>query len=141
MTFELNNVIFNNKSKKQIRTVRENVFINEQGISPEIEFDGLDNSAIHAVLCIKGQAVGTGRILNDGHIGRIAVISEFRNKGLGSKIVISLIDEAIKKGYKRVYLGAQKQAIDFYSKLGFTPFGETFIEAGIAHLSMEKILP
>lgn len=141
MIFELRNVAYNNENKKYIRSVREHVFINEQGISPEIEFDGLDDSAIHVLVFSNGLAIGTGRILDDGHIGRIAVLREYRNQGLGSKIVCSLIDEAINRDYKRVYLGAQKQAVNFYRKLGFIQFGEAFLEAGIMHLSMEKNLP
>jgi len=138
--FEVRNVAFDRENEKCIRAIRESVFINEQGISPEIEFDGLDDSAVHALVSINGKSVGTGRILEDGHIGRIAILSGFREQGLGSKIVLSLIDEAIKNSYERVYLGSQKQAINFYTKLGFTPFGEEFMEAGIVHLSMEKLL-
>lgn len=137
---EVKNVVFNSENEKYIRSVRDNVFIDEQGIAPEIEFDGLDRSAIHALVAVDGKYVGTGRILDDGHIGRIAILSDYRGLGLGAKIVLSLIDEAITRDYQRVYLGAQKQAIGFYTKLGFTPFGEEFIEAGIAHLSMEKLL-
>lgn len=137
---EVINVAFDGESEKCIRSIRESVFINEQGISPEIDFDGLDGSAIHALVSIDGKPVGTGRMLKDGHIGRVAVLSEFRGQGLGAKIVLSLIDEATIQGYERVYLGAQKQAIDFYVKLGFSPFGEEFVEAGIVHLSMDKSL-
>ncbi|CAH6841009.1 GNAT family N-acetyltransferase [Vibrio chagasii] len=137
---QVKNVAFDSENEQSIRSIRENVFINEQSIAPEIEFDGLDSSAIHAVVTVDGKPVGTGRILSDGHIGRIAIMRDFRGQGLGSKIVLSLIDEAKKSGYKRVYLGSQKQAIDFYTKLGFTPFGEEFMEAGIVHLSMEKAL-
>ena len=137
---QVKNVAFDSENEQSIRSIRENVFINEQFIAPEIEFDGLDSSAIHAVVIVDGKPVGTGRILSDGHIGRIAIVRDFRGQGLGSKIVLSLIDEAKKSGYQRVYLGSQKQAIDFYTKLGFTPFGEEFMEAGIVHLSMEKAL-
>ena len=133
-------VDYNNENEKIIRTIRDDVFIKEQGIDPKIEFDGLDSSAIHTLIYINDKAIGTGRILSDGHIGRIAVLSEFRGQNIGSKIIHSLTDVAIKNDYKRVYLGSQKQAIDFYTKLGFTPFGKEFIEAGIVHLSMEKIL-
>ena len=140
MMIEVKNVAFDSENEQSIRSIRESVFINEQSIAPEIEFDGLDSSAIHAVVTVDGKRVGTGRILSDGHIGRIAIMRDFRGLGLGSKIVLSLIDEAKLSGYKRVYLGSQKQAIDFYTKLGFTPFGEEFIKAGIVHLSMEKTL-
>ncbi|GLR75262.1 GNAT family N-acetyltransferase [Aliivibrio sifiae] len=138
--FEVKNVEYSGESKDFIREIRDTVFIKEQQIDPEIEFDGLDGVAVHALVTFEGKAVGTGRILDDGHIGRIAIVKEFRSKGLGSKIVLSLIDEAIDKGYERVYLGSQKHAIDFYTKLGFQPYGEEFIEADIPHLSMEKRL-
>jgi len=133
-------VNYNNENIKLIRSIRDSVFINEQGIDPTIEYDGLDSSAMHTLIYINDKAIGTGRILNDGHIGRIAVLSEFRGLNIGSKIINSLIDVARQNAYKRVYLGSQKQAISFYLKLGFTPFGEEFIEADIVHLSMEKAL-
>ncbi|WP_019614858.1 GNAT family N-acetyltransferase [Psychromonas ossibalaenae] len=134
------NVAFDSENKHAIRFIRETVFIKEQGIDAEIEFDGNDQSALHALLFVDGQAAATGRMLEDGHIGRIAVLRDYRGQGLGAKIVLSLIDAAAEQGYQRVYLGAQKQAVDFYTKLGFIPFGEEFMEAGIVHLSMHKIL-
>ncbi len=134
------NVAFDSENKQAIRFIRDSVFIIEQQIDAEIEFDGNDQSALHALLFVDGKAVATGRILADGHIGRIAVLSDYRGQGLGAKVVLSLIDAAVEKSYPRVYLGAQKQAVDFYSKLGFTPFGEEFMEAGIVHLSMHKEL-
>ncbi|BFU78991.1 GNAT family N-acetyltransferase [Arcobacter sp. 15-2] len=137
---QIKNVDFDNINRKYIHSIRNEVFINEQGIDPEIEYDGLDNSAIHTLVFIKDKAVGTGRILKDGHIGRVAVLKKYRGQNIGSKIITSLIDVAVKNHYNRVYLGAQKQAINFYLKLGFTPFGEEFIEATILHQSMEKIL-
>lgn len=137
---EVKNVSFDSEHEECIRSIRETVFIDEQAVPAELEYDGLDASAVHALVSVNGTAVGTGRILSDGHIGRIAVLSDFRGQGLGTKIVLSLIDEATKNGSKRVFLGAQKQAIDFYTKLGFTPFGEEFLEAGIVHLSMERAL-
>lgn len=138
--FEVKNVNYIGENEQAIREVRDTVFIQEQSIDPDIEFDGLDESAVHAIVYSNAQPVGTGRILDDGHIGRIAILKAFRGQGLGSKIVLSLIDEATKKGYPRVYLGSQKHAIDFYIKLGFQPFGDEFMEAGIPHLSMEKLL-
>ena len=137
---QIRNVDFDNINRKHIHSIRNEVFINEQGIDPQIEYDGLDSSAIHTLIFIKDKAVGTGRILSDGHIGRVAVLNEYRSQSIGSKIIGSLIDVAVENNYDRVYLGAQKQAINFYLKLGFTPFGEEFIEANIVHLSMEKTL-
>ena len=133
------NVIYNNENIEAIRFIRNTVFICEQSIAPEIEFDELDDSAIH-VLAYDDVPIATGRMLSDGHIGRIAVLKEYRSQGIGMKIVESLIHQAVENKYDRVYLGAQKQAIKFYSKLGFTPYGSEFIQANIIHLSMEKIL-
>lgn len=137
---ELKEVSLSGEYKKSIRSIRESVFIVEQGIDPEIEFDQHDAKALHLLLYIDNKPVGTGRILDDGHIGRIAILRDYRGQGLGSEIIQTLVKVAVKRGYQRVYLGAQSQAIDFYKKLGFTPFGEVFLEAGIEHLSMEKIV-
>jgi len=137
---EVKNVEFDKNNEPNIRFVRNTVFSGEQGISHELDFDGNDIDAIHAVVLLDGRNVGTGRMLKDGHIGRIAVLRECRGKGLGFKIVLSLLSEARKENYKRVYLGSQKHAVDFYSKLGFHPYGNEYMEAGIEHISMEKIL-
>ena len=134
------NVSGTRENLKFIRSIRDEVFINEQGIAPELECDGLDEEAVHALVFVEGNAVATGRILVDGHIGRIAVLAEYRGRGFGAMVVSSLIDEALAHHYSRVYLGSQKQAIDFYIKLGFRPFGDEFMDAGIPHLSMERLL-
>ena len=138
--FEIEIVPFNDKTEKPIRFIRKTVFIHEQNVPPELEFDGLDNSAIHALISIEGEYVATGRLLDDGHIGRVAILKAYRNQKLGSKLVLSLVEEAKQKGYSRVYLGSQTHAIGFYQKLGFSAFGEEFMDAGIPHLSMGKTL-
>lgn len=137
---EIKNVSYTKQTKDDIRFVRQTVFINEQGIEESIEFDGNDENAIHAIIFKDKKAVGVGRILNDGHIGRIAILSEYRGQGFGAKIVLSLIEEAKEKKYSRVYLGSQKHALDFYIKLGFKAFGSEYTEAGILHQSMELFL-
>jgi len=137
---EIRRVRFDGASKASICAIRENVFIQEQGVPPELEYDGLDEAAVQVLAFVDGRAAGTGRVLDDGHIGRIAVLSEFRERGLGAAIVCALIDEAAAMGCRRVYLGSQLQATGFYQTLGFTPYGETFMDAGIPHLHMEKQL-
>jgi predicted GNAT family N-acyltransferase len=132
-------VTFEGDDEQSVRAIRGNVFVDEQGISADIDFDGLDASAIHALAYMDGKLVGTGRMLSDGHIGRIAILKEYRSQKVGSEVVRALIAEAVNKSYKRVYLGSQKHATRFYSRLGFTPFGEEFMDAGIVHLSMEKV--
>ena len=138
MNIEL--VSFDTEHQPAIRAVRNAVFIQEQHIDPELEFDGLDDSAIHVLLSIDGQWAATGRMLDDGHIGRIAVVKTFRGLGLGSKVVQALVDEAARRGLSRAWLGAQKYATGFYRKLGFTPYGDEFLDAGIVHVHMEKPL-
>ncbi|MCG3864430.1 MULTISPECIES: GNAT family N-acetyltransferase [unclassified Photobacterium] len=133
-------VAFDGANKESIRLVREQVFIKEQHIDPEIEFDGLDSQAVHVLVVDGEQPLGTGRILADGHIGRIAIIKAARGQGLGVKVVQALVEYAKQQGYPRVDLGAQTHAVDFYRKLGFTPYGDEFMEANIPHQAMEQRL-
>ncbi|PWQ97578.1 GNAT family N-acetyltransferase [Leucothrix arctica] len=138
--FQIRLVTFEGEDEQSIRAIRESVFVNEQGISADIDFDGLDVKAMHALAYLNDIVVGIGRMLDDGHIGRIAILKAYRGQKVGSKIVLSLIDDATKKGYSRVYLGSQKHANGFYQRLGFTAYGEEFMDAGIVHISMEKAL-
>ncbi|GHA15318.1 GNAT family N-acetyltransferase [Oceanisphaera arctica] len=136
----VNIIAYDNEHQPHIRAIREAVFMQEQGVSPELEFDGLDASAMQVLVAVDGKYVGTGRMLDDGHIGRIAILRDYRGLGLGGRVVQALVDEAARRGYPRVYLGAQTHAVDFYTKLGFTPYGDEFMDAGIPHLAMEKSL-
>ncbi len=133
-------VDFDEKYAPTIRNIRNTVFTNEQRIDPDKDFDGQDGNALHVLIIWKGKYVGTGRILLDGHIGRLAVLKEYRGQGLGGEIVQSLVKEAKSKNLKRVYLGAQKHAVGFYEKLGFSIFGEPYSEVNIEHVSMEKLI-
>ncbi|WP_305405642.1 GNAT family N-acetyltransferase [Photobacterium leiognathi] len=137
---EIKIVSFDDAHRGLIRTVREQVFIQEQQIDPEIEFDGLDSEAVHVLVMDGEQPLGTGRILADGHIGRIAIMKSARGQGLGAKVVQALVEYAQQQGYPRVDLGAQTHAVDFYRKLGFMPYGDEFMEANIPHQAMEQML-
>ncbi len=123
-----------------IRFIRNAVFSGDQGIDPELDFDGNDSGAVHAVAFVDGKAAGTGRLLTDGHIGRVAVLSQYRSKGVGSEILECLVAAAAGCGYSRVYLGSQKQACEFYAKRGFKPYGEVYTEVQIEHQLMERII-
>lgn len=136
----VNIVAFDAENETYIRQIRNSVFVEEQAVDSAIDFDGKDKSAIHALAKLDKKPVATGRMLEDGHIGRIAVLKKYRGRGIGSKIVLSLIKEAEIRGYSRIYLGSQKHALGFYSGLGFAAYGDEYVEAGIAHLSMERIL-
>jgi len=133
-------VAFEGQQASDILQVRHAVFTEEQGIDAELDFDGQDQAAIHALAIQGGRALATGRILNDGHIGRIAVRKDCRQLGLGAEVVMSLVDAARQQHYGRVYLGSQKYAVGFYQKLGFSVYGECYMEAGIEHQYMEMHL-
>ncbi|PST95100.1 GNAT family N-acetyltransferase [Photobacterium iliopiscarium] len=137
---DVNIVAFDEANKESIRLVREQVFIQEQHIDPEIEFDGLDTQAVHVLVVGGEQPLGTGRILANGHIGRIAIMQAARGQGLGVKVVRALVEYAKQQGYPKVDLGAQTHAVDFYRKLGFTPYGDEFMEANIPHQAMVMLL-
>ena len=89
-------VAFNNKYSPKIIHIRTNVFVKEQGIDTSIDFDSLDKNAVHVLVFINNKAIGTARILDDGHIGRVAILKEYRKKGAGYAAVSALIEEAKK---------------------------------------------
>lgn len=124
----------------QIRNVRDEVFSKEQGVPQDIEFDGLDSAAIHSIVFDEDIEIGTGRMLSDGHIGRIAVKKQYRGKGIGKIIMQSLIDEAIKMQLPEVWLSSQYRAKGFYEKLGFIEICDIYQEANIDHIKMKKKL-
>lgn len=120
--------------------IRFEVFVREQRVPPEIEMDEHDVASLHALAYVDGKAVGTGRLLPDGHIGRMAVLRESRASGVGSAILLRLIDAARRRGLREVRLSAQTHALGFYQRLGFVAAGEVFEEAGIPHQEMRRAL-
>jgi predicted GNAT family N-acyltransferase len=127
--------------KTPAQLVRTAVFIQEQNIPAELEMDAMDVQCVHVVAFDEqGQAVATGRLLPDAHIGRMAVLKDFRGQGLGAKVLSALCAAARRRGQLIVRLNAQVSAENFYTKLGFEREGEQFVEAGIAHISMFKNL-
>jgi predicted GNAT family N-acyltransferase len=124
----------------EIERIRNDVFTREQHIDSDIDFDGQDGEAVHVLAAYDGKNVGTGRMLRDGHIGRLAVLQAFRGRGLGAAVVQTLVKEAVSLGMGRVYLGAQVHALGFYEKLGFSVCGGSCVEAGIEHVHMERLL-
>lgn len=125
-----------------IREVRTEVFIEEQHVAPEEEWDGIDDQCLHALAFDHdGKAIATGRLLPDGKIGRMAVLRAWRGKGIGGAILKLLMDEAQAQGHTRVKLAAQTHAIPFYEKFGFHAYGGEFMDAGIPHYWMKADLP
>lgn len=124
-----------------LRSIREKVFIQEQYVPLELEWDGLDQACHHALaLSAKGDAIGCGRITPDGHIGRLAVLPEWRRKLIGSAILELLVDYARAQHCEAAVLNAQLQAIPLYQKFGFVVEGEVFLDANIPHRKMKLLL-
>ena len=117
--------------------IRMEVFVLEQHVAPEQELDDMDAVSLHAVaIDARGRALGTGRLLPDGHVGRMAVMRDGRGGGVGSAILEVLIAEARGLGYHAVALHAQSHARGFYEKHGFIAEGDEFEEANIPHILM-----
>jgi len=133
--------------KDQLKQIRESVFIEEQNVPIELEWDGLDTQAIHFLAEIHSEstleqkklAVGTARIIikdNQAYIGRMAVLSQWRGQGIGTKILQSCINECKKQKVAKITLNAQVYITEFYQKAGFKSIGDQFLDAGIPHQKM-----
>ena len=123
--------------ENEIVQIRTTVFVNEQHISADLDFDGQDESAIHVLVVNGAKAIATARMLDDGHIGRLAVLKTYRRKGAGSLALKALMTEAVRRQINRVYLSSQLHAADFYVTQGFKAYGDVFMEVGIKHIGME----
>lgn len=125
-----------------LRAIRTAVFVAEQGVPLELEWDGEDDAAIHALARdASGGAIGTARLLLHGrlaHIGRMAVVKPWRGKGVGTALLQAMLDEAARQGADDAFLNAQTYAVPFYEKLGFTREGDEFLDAGIPHYRMTR---
>ena len=127
--------------REEARAIRYDVFVIEQGVPVELEWDEWDDECWHALAHdTAGRAVATGRLLPDGHIGRMAVRKEARGTGVGARVLEALIDKAQSLGYPELILNAQTHAMPFYSRAGFAAEGEEFEEAGIPHRTMRRVL-
>jgi predicted GNAT family N-acyltransferase len=121
-------------------TVRRAVFIEEQKVPAELEWDALDAGYLHAVAYDEeGTTLATGRLLPDGHIGRMAVGLKARGRGIGGAILKALMARARQRGDRFVILSAQLHAEEFYRRHGFEREGEPYLEAGIEHVTMRHI--
>lgn len=124
-----------------LRAVREAVFVREQSVPREIELDALDPECHHVLARdAEGQPIGTGRLTPAQRIGRMAVLADWRGRGVGDALLVALIDEARRLGWHELSLHAQAGAIEFYARHGFVPEGARFVEADIEHLAMRRRL-
>jgi len=120
--------------------IRYAVFVEEQKVPAEIELDEFDPLCMHALAFdAQGRVLGTGRLLPDSHIGRMAVLREARGAGVGSALLQALMDAARARGDREVLLSAQTHAIPFYERFGFVVEGEEYDDAGIPHRVMRLV--
>jgi predicted GNAT family N-acyltransferase len=125
-------------TRDKLRALRRAVFIEEQHVPEDLEWDDADERAYHVLATSEeGEPIGTGRLKLDGQIGRMAVARNWRRRGVGGAILQALLDLARKEGCTIARLHAQTHAIAFYAKYGFVAVGEEFDEAGIPHRMME----
>ncbi|WP_329140660.1 GNAT family N-acetyltransferase [Streptomyces sp. NBC_01476] len=131
----------------EVHAIRHEVFVVEQDVPPDLEWDGKDDRAVHAL----AEGAGTGRLLlgedaagkNGGDprlavLGRLAVLKAARGGGVGARLVRALEEEAGRLGLAGIYLEAQVHALPFYERLGYTAYGPEFMDAGIVHRAMRR---
>jgi len=125
------------RDREALRQVRYQVFVVEQKVDEALEWDGIDGDCRHVLAeDAAGKAIACGRLLPDGHIGRMAVLPQWRGWGVGAAVLRRLIEMGRAAGHRELLLNAQTHALDFYAREGFAPFGEEFVEAGIPHRAM-----
>ncbi len=134
-------------SKRELRAaleVRREVFVKEQGISPDEEYDGYDDEALHVVVKDRGKAIGTARVrflsAKQAKIERMAVLKPFRRRGIGRRIIAFLSEQLRNRQVDQLVLHAQYSVVAFYKSCGFEESGSPFWEAGIKHIKMERRL-
>lgn len=127
------------REREAMRAIRTPVFIVEQQVPQQVEWDEMDHLCVHALaLDADGTPVGTGRLAPDGKIGRMAVLPEWRERGVGTAVLEFLLACARERGLKEVHLHAQSHATEFYVRHGFEAFDEEFPEADIPHRRMRR---
>ena len=129
------------QSTPALREIRQKVFIEEQNVAPELEWDDQDPLAIHFLLTHEQRELGTARLLSDGHIGRVALLPEARGKGWGHLLMQAVMDYAQRQGMTQLELSAQTHALGFYQSLGFTVCSDVYMDVGIPHQSMRWAAP
>lgn len=123
---------------ERLSAIRRAVFIDEQGVPEALEWDEHDADALHLLATLAdGTPIGCARLLPDGHIGRMAVLSRWRGHGVGRALLAAAIQAAQAHGHTTLKLSAQIHAAGFYIAAGFVAVGEPYEEAGIPHVAMQ----
>lgn len=125
----------------RLAAIRRTVFIDEQGVPEDMEWDEFDEASVHFLaVADDGTPIGCARLLPDGHLGRMAVLPAWRGCGVGRALLEASLDAARRRGHTMLKLSAQTQAADFYARAGFVAVGDAYQEAGIPHVAMQKAL-
>ncbi|MCT4783188.1 MULTISPECIES: GNAT family N-acetyltransferase [Exiguobacterium] len=127
---------------EQARHVREVVFIGEQGIDPELEYDALDPVCVHVVGTVDAEPVTTARLrpveAGIGKVERVATLKAARGNGYAQEVMFEIERVAKSQGMHTLKLGAQLTALPFYERLGYEAYGDEFLDANIPHRMMKK---
>lgn len=128
------------QAESDLRKVRTIVFIEEQSVTPEFEWDEIDSGAVHLLAMLENEPIGCLRIIHHAKIGRMAVLSQWRDLGIGKMLLNEAIDICRKYGSKQIDLSAQTHAIHFYQQAGFQITSEEYTDVQIPHVDMRLIL-
>ena len=120
----------------QLRAVRTPVFIEEQAVTPEFEWDAIDASAVHLLTCLNHEPIACLRIIDYKKIGRMAVLKQYRGNGLGAALLLEAVAICKAHGTKQITLSAQTHAISFYEKAGFKQVSGVYCDVDIPHVDM-----
>ncbi|WP_298635252.1 GNAT family N-acetyltransferase [uncultured Umboniibacter sp.] len=124
----------------EVHAIRHEVFVQEQGVAENIEWDGQDSRCVHVLAFHNETPVGTGRLMPSGKIGRMAVLKRARGKGIGALLLTKLVEIGGHAGFLSLYLHAQAHASGFYQRADFKVNGDSYLEAGIEHVTMDLAL-
>ncbi|WP_151790308.1 GNAT family N-acetyltransferase [Acinetobacter junii] len=128
------------KLEQDAKFIRKQVFIIEQNIPEEEEWDDQDMISDHFVVYDQDQPIATARLLQNNSVGRVAVLKAYRGHGIGSMIMLEIIQQAHQQDRKFLQLSSQVHAISFYEKLGFSIQGDAYDECGIPHIKMQLVI-
>ena len=125
------------QAEQDLRAIRTSVFIKEQAVSPDFEWDEIDQVAVHLLATQNNEPIACLRIIDYHKIGRMAVLKEFRGNGLGTTLLLEAVKICQAHGSKTVHLSAQTHAIGFYEKCGFKVTSAVYQDVHIAHVDMQ----
>ena len=136
--------LFNNTLPREAIDIRFQVFTMEQGFAKEVDLDDFDYKSTHILVYVDNKAIATARMFaedeNTFHIGRIAVLKEYRHQGVGS-FILSVFEKKVKQlGGSKINIGSQIDKAEFYEKCGYKKYGDIFDDAGYPHIMMQKLL-